>query len=163
MCTCACVCVCLWVRACMCVCGCVCVCPPEAIVISSGVIGMIWTPYDWLNKCYSYCMYCGYSWSKPLVGVDLQLKHIVESKPANKGKLTLHKPWIHFYKHVNQLHISNKTERFSYKGGCGVRLSRHLKEELAGVQTNMMQLLVNSNIMLFKTDIPLRSLRLKPF
>ena len=38
----------------------------------------------------------------------------------NKSKLVLFKPWIHFNSHLNQLYIGNKTERFSYKGGCGI-------------------------------------------
>ena len=45
------------VDVCMCVCACVCVgafvCPlPRLLIIS----GMIWTPYDWLNKFYSCYM-----------------------------------------------------------------------------------------------------------
>ena len=28
-------------------------------------------------------------------------------------------------------YVRNKTEHFSYKGGCGVHVSRHLKEVLA--------------------------------
>ena len=38
---------------CMCVCVCLCVCPPPRLLITSG---MIWTPYDWLNKFYSFYM-----------------------------------------------------------------------------------------------------------
>ena len=34
-------------------CVCVCVCPPPRLLITSG---MIWTPYDWLNKFYSCYM-----------------------------------------------------------------------------------------------------------
>ena len=36
-------------------CGCLyaCVCPPPRLLITSGVI---WTPYDWLNKFYSRYM-----------------------------------------------------------------------------------------------------------
>ena len=37
----------------MCVCVCMCVCPPPRLLIASGVI---WTPYDWLNKLYSFYM-----------------------------------------------------------------------------------------------------------
>ena len=46
------VCVRVWCGVCVCVCVCVCVyacacvSAPEAIITS----GMIWTPYDWLNK-----------------------------------------------------------------------------------------------------------------
>ena len=35
----------------------------------------------------------------------------------NKSKLALYKSLVHFY---SQLYMSNKTEHFSYKGGCGV-------------------------------------------
>ena len=35
------------------VCICVCVCPPPRLLITSG---MIWTPYNWLNKFYSRYM-----------------------------------------------------------------------------------------------------------
>ena len=38
----------------------------------------------------------------------------------NKSKLMLYKPLLHFYSHLKQLYKSNKTERFGYKGGCGV-------------------------------------------
>ena len=50
---------CVCVRVCVCVCVCVClcafvsVCPPPRLLITSGVI---WTPYDWLNKFYSFYM-----------------------------------------------------------------------------------------------------------
>ena len=37
----------------MCVCLRVCVCPPPRLLITRGVI---WTPYDWLNKFYSCYM-----------------------------------------------------------------------------------------------------------
>ena len=40
---------------------------------------------------------------------------------ANKGKLALYKPLLRLYSHLKQPYISNKTKRFSYKGGCGVR------------------------------------------
>ena len=35
----------------------------------------------------------------------------------NKSKLALYKPLLDFY---SQLYMSNKTECFSYKGGCGM-------------------------------------------
>ena len=41
------------VCVCVCVCVCLCVCPPPRLLITSGVI---WTPYDWLNKFYSCYM-----------------------------------------------------------------------------------------------------------
>ena len=45
----------------------------------------------------------------------------------NKSKLALHKALLHFYNHLKQLYISNKTERFSYKGGYGVHGHTHIK------------------------------------
>ena len=40
---------------CLCVCWCVfvCICPPLRLLITSGVM---WTPYNWLNKFYKYYM-----------------------------------------------------------------------------------------------------------
>ena len=52
-----CVFVCVCARACVHVCECarmrVCVSPPLRLLITSGVI---WNPYDWLNKFYSFCI-----------------------------------------------------------------------------------------------------------
>ena len=51
----------------------------------------------------------------------------------NKSKLALYKPLLHFYSHLKQLYISNKTEHFSYKSGCGVHeciLIKAFKKEL---------------------------------
>ena len=39
-------------------------------------------------------------------------------KQSNNSKRTLYKPLLHFYNHLKQLYISNKTWHFSYKGGC---------------------------------------------
>ena len=36
----------------------------------------------------------------------------------NKSKLALYKPLLCLYSHLKQPYISNKTKRFSYKGGC---------------------------------------------
>ena len=33
-----------------------CVCPPLRLLITNGMICMIWIPYDWLNKFYSCYM-----------------------------------------------------------------------------------------------------------
>ena len=40
-------------RMCVCMCVCVCVSPPLKLLITGGVI---WTPYDWLNKFYGSYM-----------------------------------------------------------------------------------------------------------
>ena len=34
----------------------VCVCPPPRLFITSGVMGVMWTPYDWSNKFYGFYM-----------------------------------------------------------------------------------------------------------
>ena len=39
----------------------------------------------------------------------------------NKSKLALYKPLLRSYSHLKQPYISNKTKRFSYKGGRGMR------------------------------------------
>ena len=38
----------------------------------------------------------------------------------NKSKLALYKPLLCLYSHLKQPYLSNKTKRFSYKGGHGV-------------------------------------------
>ena len=45
----------------------------------------------------------------------------------NKSKLLLYKPLLRLYSHLKQPYISNKTKRFSYKGGCGVHGRTHIK------------------------------------
>ena len=45
----------------------------------------------------------------------------------NKSKLALYKPLLRLYSHLKQPYISNKTKRFSYKGGCGVRERTHIE------------------------------------
>ena len=57
------------------------------------------------------------------------------------------------------LHVSNKTESFSYRGGCGVcGCCKHIKafkEELAWTPDKCIQVI--NDIMLFKTVMPLRN------
>ena len=58
-----------------------------------------------------------------IVSIDSRLGLRIEAhcrNQPNKSKLALYKPLLHFYSHLKQLYISNKTECFSYKGGCGV-------------------------------------------
>ena len=60
--------------------------------------------------------------------------------------------------HLKQLYMSNKTEHFSYKGGCCMCGCAHIKafkEDLAWAKG--IRLWVISNIMLFKTVILLRT------
>ena len=76
VCVCLCVCMCVCVCVCVCVCMCVCVfvCPPQRLLITSG---MIWTPYDKTSST-------DFVWQLQLllvVGVALELKHVVETNP----------------------------------------------------------------------------------
>ena len=66
----------------------------------------------------------------------------------NKSKLAFYKLLLYFN---SQLLSSDKMGRFNCKGGCGIHVSRHLKEELAWARDNSFGLL------LFKTFIPLRN------
>ena len=50
---------------------------------------------------------------------DLRNEACHRNQP-NKSKLALYKPLVYFYSHLKQLYMSNKTECFSYKGGCGM-------------------------------------------
>ena len=101
-------------EVCVSVCLCVCVSLSTLrLVITSGVILI---PYDWLNKFYSF-------YKAAVVGIvsrrGLTIKARCRNQP-NKSKLALYKPLLH-YSHLKQPYISNKTKRFSYKGGRGVR------------------------------------------
>ena len=51
-------------------------------------------------------------------GLRIRARH---RNQLNKSKLVLYKPLIRLYSHLKQPYISNKTKRFSYKGGRGVR------------------------------------------
>ena len=57
-------------------------------------------------------------------GLRIEARH--RNQP-NKSKLALYKPLIRLCSHLKQLSISNKTKRFSYKGGCGVRGRSHIE------------------------------------
>ena len=54
----------------------VCVCPPPRLLIISGVM---WTPYDWLNKYYTFIWQLK---SLSVVGVVLELKRVVVTNPT---------------------------------------------------------------------------------
>ena len=87
---------------CVCMCVSVSVCSPPRLLITSGII---WTPNDWLNKFYSFCM-------AAIVGIISRHGLRNESRhrnQPNKSKLALYKPLLHFYSHVKQLYTSNKT------------------------------------------------------
>ena len=63
------------------------------------------------------------------VVVIINDRHGLRFKPhsinePNKSKLLLYKPLFSLFK---QLYTSNKTEHFSYKGGCSMHRSRHIE------------------------------------
>ena len=77
--------------------------------------GMIWTPYDWLNKFYSFYM-------AAVVVIDDGRGLTVEAcriNQPNKSKLLLYKLLLSLKIPFKQLYTSSKMEYFSYKGGCG--------------------------------------------
>ena len=86
--------------------------------------GMMWIPYDWLNKFYNFYMAAVIS---IISRRGLRIKVCRRNHP-NKIMLLLYKPL--FKSHLKQLYISKKTERFSYKGSylCGICVLRHLKK-----------------------------------
>ena len=57
----------------------------------------------------------------------------------NKSKLVLYKPLLHFN---SQLLSSDKMRHFSCEGGCGIHISRHLKEELAWARDKRLWVIV---------------------
>ena len=88
-------------------------------------------------------------------GLRIEARH--KNQP-NKSKLPLYKPLLHLCSHLKQPYISNKTKRFSHKGGCGVHgrmCIEVLKEELTWATYKRFQII--SNIMLFETVIPLKN------
>ena len=69
-----------------------------------------------------------------IVDINSKCDHTIEVCGRNqptKNKLGLYRPFFHFNSHLKLLYVSNKTECFSYKGESGIRILRHLKEELA--------------------------------
>ena len=117
--------------------------------------GMIWTPSDWLNKFYSFCTAAIVS----IIGKGSLRNEASHRNQSNKSKLALYKPLLHFYNHLKELYMSNKTEHFSYKGGCGIRgrtCIKAIKEKLVWATDKQLQFI--SNIM---SVIPLRNYKNK--
>ena len=79
----------------------------------------------------------------------MELKRIVETSLITDSFHCISHSF-NFNSYLNQL--SNKTECFSNKNGCGVR---HLEEELSWAIDKKLQVI--SNIMLFETVIALRN------
>ena len=63
------------------------------------------------------------------------IKCIIET---NLERLSWHclNHYFQFNSPLKQLYINNKMEYFSYKGGCGISILRHLKEELTLAMIN---------------------------
>ena len=57
-------------------------------------------------------------WSVSFVGVALEPKRVVETNLIRVSYYCI-SHFIHFNSSLKKLYISNKTERFSCKGGCG--------------------------------------------
>ena len=76
----------------------------------------MWTPYDdWLNV--KQVLQLFYMAAVVVIsdGGGLRIEACCKNQPCNT-KLSLYKPLL-----LKQLHISNKTEHFSCRGGYGVR------------------------------------------
>ena len=56
------------------------------------------------------------------LGIDTRRRHY-----PTKSCLALYKELIHCSSHYKQLYVSNKTEHFSYKGGCGISECMHIE------------------------------------
>ena len=50
-------------------------------------------------------------------GLRNEVRH---RKQLNESKLALFKPLLHFYNYLKQLYMSDKTDLYYYKGGCGM-------------------------------------------
>ena len=86
-------------------------------------------------------------------GLGIDTRH---GNQLNKSKLELYNVLIHCNSCYKQLYLINKTEYFSYKGGCGICKCTHIKlfkEELAWAIDERLQVIS----MLFETVIPLRN------
>ena len=53
------------------------------------------------------------------IGMTLELKHILQTSLITVCLCYMNRSF-HFNNYLKQLYISNKTEHFSYKSGCGM-------------------------------------------
>ena len=88
------------------------------LLITSGAI---WTPYNWLNKGYSFYM------AAVIVidggcGLRIEVHH---GNQPNKSKILLYICYFEFNL-FKQLYTSCKMEHFSYKGRCRVHGCTHI-------------------------------------
>ena len=89
---------------------CVHVCLPPRLFKTSSVI---WTPYNWLNKFYSFYVVAVVSIiSRRSLSIDAR-----HGNQPNKRNLTLFMLSIHFNNNISLLYINSEMEHFSYKGG----------------------------------------------
>ena len=87
---------------------------------------MIWTPYDWLNEFYNFYM-------AALVGIISRYGLTIEACHRNQaGNIIINYIFTSkLFKTVVNTYVSNKTEWFSYKSGCGIHTcNKALEEEL---------------------------------
>ena len=100
------------------------VCSLRLLITSS----MIWTPYDWLNKFYSFYMAAAVISS----GCGLRIEECCGNQP-NKSKPALYKPLIHCNSHYKQLYFTKVTRQSTSVIKVGVAyvnicVLKHLKE-----------------------------------
>ena len=134
----------------------VCACVHPRLLITSGVI---WTPYDTLNKFYS-CYMAAIVIISRKCGLRIEVHH--RNQPC-KTKLFLYKPLLHIYSHSKQLYIHAYVTRWNasvIEVGV-VRISILLKEKVAWATDKWIRII--SNIMLYKTVMTLRNYRIQPF
>ena len=72
---------------------------------------------DWLHKFYRFYTTTAVVGIHSKHGLSIDAHH---GNQSNRSKLAPYKPSIHFNNCFKWLYASNKTEHFSYKGGCGV-------------------------------------------
>ena len=93
-------------------------------------------------------------------GLRIEVHH--RNQPC-KTKLFLYKPFLHNYSHSKQLYIHAKVTRWNasvIEVGV-VQISRLLKEKVAWATDKWIRII--SNIMLYKTVMPLKNYRIQPF
>ena len=83
---------------------------------------MAWYGPIWLAKQAQQLLAIWQLWSVLLVGKALKLKQFIETTYCNKSKLALY-----YQLSETDIYVSNETECFSYKGGCGMSALKHLK------------------------------------
>ena len=108
----------------VCVCLCMCVCPLPRLHITIHVKR---SPNNQSNKSYTFQFLIMTLAVDITDGCGLSNKVCCESLPK-KSKVMLYLPFITQYKAFIQLYIT-KTEHFSFKSGCAMRVVKLIKED----------------------------------